>query len=38
MIDLKSTGQRMKYFCSQRGITVKQIQKELNLESVKKAA
>lgn len=31
MIDLKLTGQRMRYFCSQRGITVKQIQKELNI-------
>lgn len=31
MIDLKLTGQRMRELCRQRGITVKQIQKELGI-------
>lgn len=31
MIDIKLTGQRIKELCSQKGITVKQIQKELNI-------
>lgn len=31
MIDLKLTGRRMRELCSQKGITVKQIQKELSI-------